>query len=147
LPDDYIIFYDVNLFSRNNIDFVILGSCGVLAIEVKSHKGRITFNDGKLLINGFEFKKGNPIKQVKENALDLNYYLKEKIKKDIFVTPILVFSNKYTSMRFGLKTINNAYIIQKYFLLKLIYSLPIRLEYEEIRKIEKELIECYKQQP
>jgi hypothetical protein len=144
LSDQYIVFSDINLYNKGNIDFVVLGPCGLLAIEVKSHIGKITYENGELLRNGFKFEKRGPLKQIMDNALDLRHFLKEKIKKDTFVTPIIVFSNKYASLRFGLNMISNTYIIKKEFLFELIYSLPVTLKDTEIKEIEKELARSYK---
>lgn len=142
LSDDYIIFRDVNLYDKGNIDFIILGPCGLLAIEAKSHRGIISYNNNELLCNGYKLEK-DFIYQAKLEALDLNKYLLEKINKNIFVNPVLVFSSKYAKMRFGFNKINNCFIIQKGFLLELIQSLPKNLSKEDADLIEKELSKLY----
>jgi len=131
LSDDYSVFYNVNLYDRGNIDFVVLGPCGLIAIEVKSHSGNITFENGRLLRNGYPFKEKDFIIQVENEALGLKHFLKEKIQKDIFVKRVIVFSNKYAKMRFGLNPINNVFVVQKeylhIYLKKLLRALQIYL--------------------
>ena len=144
LSNSYIVFRDLNLYNKGNIDFVLLVPCGLLVIEVKSHGGRITFENGELLRNRFKFEKRGPLKQIMDNALDLRYFLKEKLKKDIFVTPVVIFSNKGASMRFGLKMVEKRYVIKKEFIFELINSLPTQLKDEEIKEIEGELAGFYK---
>lgn len=57
LSHNYTILCDVNLYNKGNIDFIVLGPCGLLALEVKSLSGRITFENGRLLRYGHPFKK------------------------------------------------------------------------------------------
>ena len=142
LSDNYVIFCNVGLYNRGDIDLVILGPCGLIAIEVKSYKGGITFENGKLLINGYRIKK-DILKQTMNEALDLRQYLKQKMQKEFFVIPVLVFSSKYAGVRFGLNPVNNAHIIQKEYLIKLIESLPIGISREEAGKIEEEMSKLY----
>jgi len=131
------------LYKKGDIDLVLLGPCGLLAIEVKNYKGNIIFENGKLKTAKRYFRK-DFIKQTKNEALDLNYYLKENIERDIFVKPVLVFSNKHVYMRFGLNPVNNIFVIQKGYLIKLIESLPEVISREEATEIEQELSLLYK---
>ena len=144
LSDNYTIFCDANLYNKGNIDFIVLGPCGLLAVEVKSHSGRITFENGKLLRYGHPFKEKDFVIQAKNEALDLNCYLKEKIPKDIFIKPVIVFSNKHAFVRFGLNPINNIFVIQKEYLIKLIESLSEVISREKATEIEQELSLLYK---
>jgi len=144
LSEDYIVFYDINLYARGNIDFVVLGPCGLLAIEVKSYKGKITYWGGKLLRDGFKIKEKEVLRQTMTGALDLNCYLKEKLQKNFFVTPVLVFSDKYASVRFGLNPVGNVFVVQKDYLIKLIEALPEAISREEAIEIERELSLLYK---
>lgn len=143
LSDDYVVFCDVNLSNKGNIDFVLLGPCGLLSIEVKSHIGKITFANNQLLRNGYPFAEKDILKQTLREALDLHDYLKEKAQIDLFVTPVLVFSNKLAQVRFGLNPINNTLVIQKEYLIKLIESLPEAINRQEATEIEQELSKLY----
>jgi len=42
---------------RGNIDHILVGPKGVFTLEVKSHRGTVTFENGTLLRDGIEFKK------------------------------------------------------------------------------------------
>jgi len=143
LSDDYSVFYNVNLYDRGNIDFVVLGPCGLIAIEVKSHSGNITFENGRLLRNGYPFKEKDFMVQVTNEALSLKHFLKEKIQKDIFVNPIIVFSSKHANEKFGLNPINNVFVVQKEYLIKLIESLPETMSRQEAGEIEAEMSKLY----
>jgi hypothetical protein len=113
-------------------------------IEVKSHSGNITFENGRLLRNGHPFKEKDFIAQVKNEVSGLKHFLKEKIQKDIFVKRVIVFSNKYAKMKFGLNPINNVFVVQKDYLIKLIESLPEAMSREEADEIEQSIIDKIK---
>jgi len=115
-----------------------LGPCGLLVIEVKSHIGFIKYINNELTHNNLKFEK-DFIKQTKKEAIDLNKYLLKKINKNIFVTPILVFSNKYSKIRFGFNQLDNCYVIKKEFLLELINKLPNTMSKDDINLAENEM--------
>jgi len=142
LSDNYIVFYDVSLYNKGNIDFVLLGPCGLLAIEVKSHYGNFSYQFNDLLNNGYTCKR-NFIKQAKRGAVSLNKYLLEKINKNIFVIPILVFSNKYSKIKFGFNQIDGCYVIKKEWLIELITKLPCVFNQNDINLVELELSKLY----
>gem|GEM_PF-6954897 len=75
--------------------------------------------------------------------MDLRQYLKEKIQKEFFVNPVLVFSDKYASVKFGLNPINSVYVVQKEYLIKLIESFPVAVSREDAGKIEEEMALLY----
>ncbi|MFA5714495.1 MAG: nuclease-related domain-containing protein [Candidatus Paceibacterota bacterium] len=74
-----------------NIDHICIGPTGIFAIEVKAHKGTISYSDGKLKRNNQEL--GNFLGQAKEGSVFLNQLIKERLNKDYFVVPVLVFPN------------------------------------------------------
>lgn len=120
LPDNYQVFQDIKINkNRGNIDLVVIGRTGVFALEVKSHKGNITFENNKLLRNGSKFEK-NFLDQTMGNALELNKYLSSATRRDFFVKPVLVFESESAFMHFSFNKIRNINIIQKKFLNKLI---------------------------
>ncbi len=74
-----------------NIDHIFIGPTGAFAIEVKAHKGVISYLDGKLKrydqdISGF-------LGQAKKGSVFINQLIKERLNKDYFVIPVLVFPN------------------------------------------------------
>ena len=113
--------------ATGNIDKIVVGPTGVWTLEIKSHKGNIDLSD-------------NFLKQAFAEAKYLEHIL---FMANIYthVQPILVFSNKYANVRFGLKQQNGVYIIRKEWLNKLLTSTHIRyLDGATVLKI-KEIIE------
>ena len=138
LPDAYSVFADVVIKpEQGNIDFVLVGPTGIFTIEVKSHKGIIGFNGSELTRSDQVLEK-NFLKQSKSQALSLHNFLKEKLGGDIYIKPTIVFSR--ARITFGLKPLENTYIIQKQWIQKLIASHPFytfpkgRQQIEELLK-------------
>lgn len=101
LDDRFSVFQDAKLPGRrDNIDFIVLGPGGVFTIEVKSHKGRISFDGSSLLRNGRVLEK-DFLKQARGQALGLHDHLLEKTGADIWVKPIIVFTGTYLKIPFG----------------------------------------------
>lgn len=123
LNDQYAVFCDVNIPDKySNIDYVIVGPSGIFTLEVKSHRGSITFDGNQLLRNGKAFEK-DILKQTMAEALSLHDYLRERLGIDIFIKPALVFSN-YTDLHFGLKPVKNIPVIRKAWIKELLESYP-----------------------
>jgi hypothetical protein len=141
LSEQYLFFQDIKLLERReNIDFVVVGPTGIFTIEVKSNGGKIDYSGEKLTINGKEIEK-NFLGQAMGETLNLKDYLLENGIKNIFIEPVLVFSNKYASVHFGFKKIKNVYVIQKGFLKDLILNNRDYLSYENIDSIKNVLIQ------
>lgn len=128
LPDEYIVFQDIKDNRLGNIDFAVVGPTGIFAIEVKSMGGFI--RSSKYL--------SQALKQTRREAAVLKDLIKEKIGIDIWVEPVLVYSNKLARVRFGLHQIEKVYVVQKRWLNKVIYSNSSKpaLTPEQIKKIE-----------
>lgn len=56
LPEGNFIVHDFNT-GRGNIDHILVGPKGVFTLEVKSHRGTVTFDNGSLLRDGQSFEK------------------------------------------------------------------------------------------
>jgi hypothetical protein len=140
LPEDYSVFQDIKIKKEGgNIDFVVIGPTGIFAIEVKSHKGKISHENEHLLINGKRFEK-NILGQTLSQALNLREFLKQKTGKELFINSVLSFSSPYASMRFGLKPVtSNIYIVQKSFLRQLILKNNSSISDSEIENVKNEL--------
>lgn len=90
LPEAYHVFNDF-VIGRKHIDHVIVGPAGVFAVETKCWSGKVTIEDGYILVGG-ELPDRSPITQVKREAEDVKKaLLKEGWRGD--VTPILVFAS------------------------------------------------------
>jgi hypothetical protein len=138
--DDYLVFQELKIpGNKSNIDFVVIGPTGVFAIEVKSHKGKITFDGLNLLINTNHFEK-DILKQVMGEALDLHKFILEKTSKDYFVSPVLVFSSNHAYMKFGLNSIKKVFVIQKAYLKKVILGAKPILSTEDVANLKNILL-------
>ncbi len=120
LPDTYSVFRGLNTTNKYDIDFLVIGPTGVFAIEVKSHKGILEFDGEKLKINSQHFKEKDILRQAFKNAMDLNSFLKEQAGIDIFVTPVIIFSDQKTYLKFGMKKIKNVYVINNKWTIELL---------------------------
>lgn len=75
LSDAYMVFENIVLpEQKSNIDFVVVGPSGVCAVEVKSHKGNMTFEGNQLLRDGKPFEK-DVLRQAKGEAISLGDYI------------------------------------------------------------------------
>jgi hypothetical protein len=112
LPDLYTVFENVVIPPlKSNIDFVIIGPTGIFSVEVKSHKGHITNDGQQLLLNGAPFKEGDILHQSWGESVRLSDYLLSKNISTPEIQPLLVFSNKYATMRFGKKPVLSVLVI------------------------------------
>ena len=93
LPNSYKVISNVVLPGKSsNIDFVVIGPNVVLAIEVKSHAGRISYDGQQLLRYGRKLEK-DFLRQTNREASDLYNYLKSL---NIEIPPASIMSMKET---------------------------------------------------
>lgn len=124
LPNDYLVLRNVQIGRRRaDIDFIVFGPKGLITVEVKSHGGRITFNNFELFRNGWKISKRNILLQAKNEAQMLGDYLRRYGFKEQ-ITPVIAFSNFYAKMNFGFKPQAGVFVVQKFWLNKLILALP-----------------------
>lgn len=124
LDTNYTVFQDVHVpGKKENIDFVVVGPTGIHAIEVKNHHGKVGFNGDELTLNGKSFEK-DFLRQTMREATSLHDYFLESGKSNTFVMPIIVFSNRFADVRFGIQPIKNVRVIQYRWLIKMITSEP-----------------------
>lgn len=138
LTKDYYVFQDLIIDGRGNIDFVVLGPTGLFTIEVKSHLGDVGYKNGELTLNNQSTEK-DFLNQAMAEALNTHDYLKQKLNEDIFVNPVIVFSNPQAHIHFMLEPVRNVFVVQKRFLRKFILSRPRILSFDRITLIENEL--------
>lgn len=125
LLDEFTVFQGLQINGNKwDIDFIVVGPTGIFTVEVKSHKGKIDFNGEELTHNGSPFKEKDILKQALSEAMELHGYILDRTDQDIFVSPIIVFSDSGAFVKLGLKKINNVQVIQKEWLLKLITEQP-----------------------
>ncbi|MFA5169373.1 MAG: nuclease-related domain-containing protein [Candidatus Paceibacterota bacterium] len=90
LNDDYRIISDFQM-DKGNIDHICIGPTGIFAIEVKAHKGVISYINNRLKRENQDIS--SFLWQAKRGSVYLNHLIKEKTGKDYFVVPVLVFPN------------------------------------------------------
>ena len=124
LPDDFAVFSDV-LFpaGHGDIDFVVVGPPGVFVVECKSHRGRVEYNGSQLTLNRRSFNK-NFIRQAHGEMWALKNFLKLRLGQNVFVQPIIVFSNAFAQVDLEMKPIDGVYIIHKDFLVDFLDNFP-----------------------
>jgi hypothetical protein len=118
LGEDYCIFHDVES-PYGNIDHVVLGkTSGLFLLETKSHGGKVTVIDGRLLVNG-KYPEKDFIAQTLRNT----YWLRDKVSEiagvNVWVTPVIVFTNAFVSPT---KPVKGVHIINRKYMNKLLES-------------------------
>jgi len=101
LPDSYHVFNDFDC-KGTHIDHVVVGPGGVFSVETKFWNGRVTVEDGHILVDG-RLPSHSPLSQtVKEATLVRNALAKAGWNG--IVTPVLVFaSDTFESRRANLR--------------------------------------------
>ena len=101
LPDAYHVFNDFTV-GRNHVDHVVAGPGGVFAIETKFWNGKVTVEDGHVLIDG-QLPDRSPLNQaIREAALVRNALVAAGWSG--LVTPVVAFaSDSFTAHRANLK--------------------------------------------
>jgi len=110
---------------HGNIDKIVLGPTGIWTLEVKSHKGNVTFENDTLMING-KIPEKDFLKQSYAEAKYLGDLIKSKLSLEIKVQPVLVFSNKFAKVRLGMNTYRGVYVVGKSWLNKLLTETHIQ---------------------
>jgi hypothetical protein len=113
LGEDYLVIHDVTS-PYGNIDHIVISQQnGVFLIETKAHGGRVSAVNGRLLVNGHE-----PEKDFIAQALRNTYWLRDRIRDatdvEIWITPIVVFSNAFVERATPIKgvTVTNRKFIR-----------------------------------
>lgn len=104
---------------HGNIDKIVIGPTGIWTLEVKSHKGYITYDGQSLLRNNLPLEK-NFLGQAYAEAMTLKELIKSKLNLNITVQPVVVFASKYTKVKLGLNKYKGVFVIQKAWLNKLL---------------------------
>lgn len=98
LSDEFCVLHDVD-FGRGNVDHIVVGPSGIYTIETKSHRGNVTFVDGRLLLNGRPPKEKDFLKQSYAEAMVVKEYLKTAFERDYHVQPVLVFTRAFVNVK------------------------------------------------
>ena len=101
LPDAYHVFNDFTV-GRNHVDHVVAGPGGVFAIETKFWNGKVTVEDGHVLLDG-QLPDRSPLNQAVREA-ELVKGALAAAGWDGLVTPVVAFaSDTFTAHRANLK--------------------------------------------
>lgn len=112
LPDVYTVIRDVHIPGmKTNIDFVVLSANGLFAIEVKSHRGEITYDGRQLRRNGYPLEK-DFLRQSRTEATALTEYLQANVDRNLYANPILVFSDPKARLTFGRMPLHGVVVIR-----------------------------------
>ena len=90
LPDSYHVFNDFTV-GRNHIDHVVAGPGGVFAIETKFWNGKVTVEDGHVLLNG-QLPDRSPLNQAIREATLVRNALASAGWNGL-VTPVVAFAS------------------------------------------------------
>ena len=90
LPNAYHVFNDF-VVGRNHIDHVVAGPGGVFAVETKCWNGKVTVEDGHVLLDG-QLPDRSPLAQVVREATLVRRALVEAGWNGL-VTPVLAFAS------------------------------------------------------
>ena len=90
LPDGYHVFNDFVACGRH-VDHVVVGSGGVFAVETKFWLGRVTLEDGHILLDG-QLTDRPPLRQVLKEAEAVRNELAKRGWRGE-VTPVLAFAS------------------------------------------------------
>ncbi len=96
LPEGNFIIHDFDT-GRGNIDHILVGPKGVFSLEVKSHRGTVTFENGNLLRDGKAFEK-NFLKQAWAECHAVRNTLAKWDIKETTAEPVIIFSNAFVKV-------------------------------------------------
>ena len=101
LPDSYHVFNDFTV-GRNHIDHVVAGPGGVFAIETKFWNGKVTIEDGCVLLDG-QLPDRSPLSQANREAAIVRSALVAAGWNGL-VTPVVAFaSDSFVAHRANLR--------------------------------------------
>lgn len=90
--DRFIVAHDIK-FKYGNIDHLVIRDDGaIFLIETKSHRGTVTYDGKRLLINGRPFKK-NPICQIHRSIRSTRGFSRRYRRITPWIIAVLAFSN------------------------------------------------------
>ncbi len=97
LPAGYAVFHGVDisrkggLFRTHDFDHVVLAPAGLVVVETKNWRGKLTFRDGAIQIDGVTPRRP-PVEQVAGEAAALSEWLAGRTPEPVQVVPVLCFA-------------------------------------------------------
>lgn len=130
LPEGNFVVHDFDT-GRGNIDHILVGPKGIFTLEVKSHRGTVTFDNGSLLRDGKPFEK-DFVKQAWAECFAVREILTEWEIKEPVAEPLIVFSNAFVKVR---GKANGVAVINLKFLPSYLERFPDRLSTAEAGRV------------
>ena len=97
LPGGYAVFNGVDISGKGGLlrthdfDHVVLTPTGLVVVETKNWRGRLTFDDGAIQIDGITPQRP-PVAQVADEAAALSEWLAKNMPEPVPVVPLLCFA-------------------------------------------------------
>jgi len=105
LPDGYLILNDIK-FKYGNIDHMVIRPDGTIFLcETKSHKGIVTTDGRRILVNGRPLKT-NPISQVMRSIRWIRVLAKRLSGRNPWIVAVVVFPNANAQIHRAVKRVN-----------------------------------------
>jgi hypothetical protein len=105
LLDGCLVLNDVP-FPYGNLDHVVIRQDGVIfLVETKSHRGRVTWNGKRLLINNRPFS-SNPICQINRSIRWVRKIAQQIFRRNPWIVSVLVFPNAKVAVNRSVKRVN-----------------------------------------
>ncbi len=107
LDNDYYVYNDITIrsgFRRAQLDHLVVGPCGVVVLETKNWRGRITGDAREKAWQQFRFsdsaprRVSNPLLQNQRHAQVIIAYLKSSGLPEVPVIPLLVFTARKATL-------------------------------------------------
>lgn len=123
----------------NNVkaDYVVVGSSGVWLIDVRGDEGKVSFN-GDNIVQG-DLVLGGLLTKSLEKAYSLSAFLKENLKKDFTVTPVVAFSSSKIHFESMPKNVRGVYVVSGKDTVPLVENTDVQLidknTIEEVHKL------------
>jgi hypothetical protein len=129
LPEGYFVLHDFNV-GRGNVDHILVGPKGVLTLEVKSHRGSVTFDGTDLFRDGKLFEK-DFLKQAWSECFAVREILAARGLVEVPVEPVILFTNAFVQLRGKAKGVE---VVSLKFLPKFLERLPDRLAPLDVKR-------------
>jgi hypothetical protein len=130
LAEGHFVIHDFYT-GRGNIDHILIGPKGIFTLEVKSHHGAVSLENGILLCDGQQFEK-DFLKQAWAECFAVREILANWDIKEPKAEPLIVFSNAFVKVR---GKANGVAVIHLKFLATFLQRLPDRLTKGEAGRI------------
>lgn len=105
VPEDYVVLNDVK-FKYGNIDHLVIRPDGcIFLIETKSHRGKVTTDGKRILVNGKPLGR-NPVSQVMRSIRWIKALVKRLSVKGLWVVSLVAFPNARVAFRGSIGRVN-----------------------------------------